>query len=110
MRALEIECEILLGGPGPLFEARAIHAYYLERLVAQIVRFLGGQREDLKRDFRFRNHNRGNHFGARLYRGGAAMVSIWSPVQVSGAHNHDWLGEAIDLFHHLDHSLQMSRR
>src|SRR5229473_3238410 len=32
MRALELECEVFLGGFGLLLEARAIHPDYLERL------------------------------------------------------------------------------
>ena len=110
VRALELECEVLLGGLGLILETSAIHPYYFERLVAQVVRFLGIQRKDLKCDLGFGNHDRGNHFGAGLYRGGAAMVSIGRPICVGGAHHDDRLGEAIDLFHHLDHSLQMSGR
>src|SRR5580692_549286 len=48
VRALELESEILLGGFGTIVETRTIHPDDFERLVAQIVRLLGVERENLK--------------------------------------------------------------
>src|SRR5208283_3383184 len=79
MRALEFEGEVLLGGFGPLLEARAIHTDDLERLVAQVVRFLGVERQNLKGDLGIRNHDRRNRLGAGLHGGSAAMVAVGRP-------------------------------
>src|SRR6202030_3039911 len=48
VRALELESEILLRGFGTIIETRAIHPDDLESLVAQVVRLLGVERENLK--------------------------------------------------------------
>src|ERR1700731_2637043 len=98
MRALELESKLLLRGFRTIVETRTIHADDLERLVAQVVRLLGVERENLKRDLGIGYHDGGNHFGAGLYCSGAAMVAVGSPVSAGGVNGDDRLGETIELF------------
>ena len=105
VRAFELEGEVLLGGFGTLLDPRAIHPDDLERLVAQVVRLLGVERENLKRDLGIGYHDRGDHFGAGLHRSGAAMVAVGSPVGAGGVNGDDRLGETIELLHHFNHAL-----
>jgi len=97
MRALELECEVpsrqIWAAPRGVRDT----SDYSERLVAQVVRLLGIQRENLKCDLGSGITIAGIILAPDLPRRRGDGFHLES-VQVSGAHHHDWLGEAIIFF------------
>ena len=79
---------------------RAGHADRLERLLAQVVRLLGVQREDLERDLRVRHEERDDGADAELLQRLQPVVAVRRPVLVLVADRDDRIQEEADLLDH----------
>ena len=109
MGALEFEGEVFFDRARRRLQPRAVHPDDFQRLVLEVVRLFGVERENLVGDLGLRDHDRRNRFGAELGGGGAAMVAVGSPVAAVRAHHDHRLGEAAELLHHFAQALEMGR-
>src|SRR5207244_9995806 len=94
-RLLELERVALLRVVGHLGE-RARHADGLERLLAQVVRLLGVERETLEGDLRVGHDERGDRADAELLQRLQTMVAVWRQVLAVVADGDDRIEEAAD--------------
>src|SRR5207302_8034716 len=94
-RLLELERVALLRVVGHLGE-RARHADRLERLLAQVVRLLGVERENLEGDLRIGHDERGDRADAELLQRLQTMVAVWRQVLAVVADGDDRIEEAAD--------------
>src|SRR5436309_1997408 len=76
VRGLELEGPVLLGGRGLLGLRAAVHADDLERLLLEVVRLLGVERQHLEGHVGLRHQDGGHDVGLQLVERDAPMIAV----------------------------------